>query len=193
MDDGGEKANLTLYDYRMIHLLVCNAVAIQTCGVIAFGSNREVYMAAAGETGFIDVYVSSQNCYYEIKSQNEFSRNPGNRVTRQLEKYKTIAKASNGMLPGEDSSIEGFFYYKDWLIEYSYKEPGVVTYTYKKAVLRVPAIVPEPERDKASNRSLSSALNYAFEGGIAQAYVYCGLLCSVACAFAMCDPIKEKN
>ena len=95
----------------------------------------EVYVSSPNGIGFLDLYDPYRNQYYEVKvstanpekTENQMARYDSSTISSWMfEGYFFIGSLTRGT----NSSIEGSFYYKDWLVEYGYVAPGLIMYNY---------------------------------------------------------------
>lgn len=117
---------LNLWDYRKIHNKVADLIM---WSMLAWGARREVYVKGKNGKGFLDVYVTSKNCYYEVKSLGSADLKS---TKNQMAKYDVakVVGSNVGNIKRGTHKVKGSFYYGAWQINYYLKENGLVVYTY---------------------------------------------------------------
>ncbi len=115
---------LTLADYKIIHDTVADRVAL-TLGW--WRASREVYVKGWKGRGFLDVYDTISNEYYEVKSIGAAYKAS---TERQMQKYD-VAKPplswADHVRRGSQK-VSGSFYYGAWRVSYALEKKGLVVY-----------------------------------------------------------------
>ena len=129
---------LTLADYRTIHNKVADLVAWE---IGFWRASREVYVTGAKGRGFLDVYDTISNEYYEVKSKGAAYKAS---TDRQMKKYD-VAKPPlswRGYVKRGNKNVSGSFYYGAWKVSYALKTAGLVVYTptWKRERFKVGAV-----------------------------------------------------
>ena len=137
-DHNGEAAfgALDIVDYFIIHRMV------QIKCVVENGWKMEVYVKGSLGRGFLDLYDTSNNSYYEVKSARFYYMFPSI-VQEQMARYEAATIKSNGLshpTPGT-KYVTGKIFYGFYDIEYTLIKPGLITYTVKPNYWRVLATV----------------------------------------------------
>lgn len=116
---------LSLRDYRKIHNKVADLI---WWSMLKWGAVREKYVQGSKGKGFLDIYVLSSNCYYEVKSIGSADKQS---TKNQMAKYDCAKpKGSNlGNVKRGNHKVKGSFYYGAWFISYYLLKPGLVVYS----------------------------------------------------------------
>ena len=129
VDYSGESpfGSLTLGDYYIIHKQIQFDCKCKT------GWDMEVYVSGSKGIGFLDLYDSTNNQYYEVKSDKAANRSS---TSRQMEKYDVaLVKDIRYSDPATTPPTRGMQYvtgtveYGVWDINYRLSSAGLITYT----------------------------------------------------------------
>lgn len=140
VDEDGDFPTI-LWWLRIIHNAVADAVSKKVGGI------REVKVTNGKESGRLDVYVPSNNTYYEIKPYSAILKES---TINQMKKYDgSVSKYSSEPICRETTYISGKFKCGEWEIEYWYNSPGLIVYKFK---------IPEEDQGKSLSAAAAVAL-----------------------------------
>jgi RHS repeat-associated protein len=122
---------LIFSDRALIHHMVATFVYVVIGAIYGFDNAKYgPWVTGAAGNGFLDVYNKYNNEYYEIKSLADSS---SLRTAMQMMKYDVACtKYSTAFVKRGRLKIFGTFNYGAWIVEFYYKEPGLIVYREPK-------------------------------------------------------------